>query len=254
MKIFTFTLDLLEDTRRRTPVASIKTNDLNTAVFNIQITRGQYPFDLTGAEVRLNIEKPDQTLVLQNDATFPNRKNGQVQFTLSKQAYVLAGTHRAEIMIVFHKGTSREVSVTKEFYYRVERGVLDDQVLQSRDEWTYLEKAIWAAESEPERIEAEKIRVKNENQRIANENKRIANENTRIANEDERVKNEYYRELYESRRQVNERDRVRTYNAFLDVLNTMERLERFPYFIDCGDLDYEEDTGKYDFFLDGGEL
>ena len=247
MKIFTFTLDLLEDTRKRTPVATIKTNDLNTAVFNIQVTRGQYPFDLTDAEVRLNIEKPDQTLVLQNDATFPNRKNGQVQFTLSKQAYVLAGTHRAEVMIVFHKDTSREVSVTKEFYYRVERGVLDDQVLQSRDEWTYLEKAVWAGENELERIEAEKIRIQNENQRIANEN-------TRIANEDERVKNEYYRELYETIRHGNERDRVHTYNALLDVLNTMERLERFPYFIDCGDLDYEEDTGQYDFFLDGGEL
>lgn len=247
MKIFTFTLDLLEDTRKRTPVATIKTNDLNTAVFNIQITRGQYPFDLTGAEVRLNIEKPDQTLVLQNDAAFPNRESGQVQFTLSKQAYVLAGTHRAEIMVVFHKDTSKEVSVTKEFYYRVERGVLDDQVLQSRDEWTYLEKAIWVGENELERIEAEKTRIQNENQRIANEN-------IRIKNEDERVKNEYYREIYESSRQRNERDRVHTYNALLDVLNTIERLERFPYFIDCGDLDYEEDTGEYDFFLDGGEL
>ena len=247
MKIFTFTLDLLEDTRKRTPVASIKTNELNTAVFNIQITRGQYPFDLTDAEVRLNIEKPDQTLVLQNDATFPNRESGQVQFTLSKQAYVFAGTHRAEIMIVFHKDTSREVSVTKDFYYSVERGVLDDQVLKSRDEWTYLEKAIWAGENEPERIEAEKIRIQNENQRIANEN-------TRIANEDERIKNEYYRGIYETVRQGNERDRVHTYQALLDVLNTIERLERFPYFIDCGDLDYEEDTGEYDFFIDGGEL
>lgn len=221
-KIFTFTLDILQSVQTKS-VADIKTNDLNTAYFNVQVIRGRQTYDLTGATISLNIEKPDGTLVL-IDGSLLDAKNGQVQFALVKQAYLVAGRHKAEVMIRF---AENQISVSKTFYYTVEKGILDDQVLESRDEWGNLAKAIKAGDILTDSVidMMQKAEV-NEPIRIANENTRIENENIRNA----------------------------TYTQLRDYINTYERLDRFPYFIDGGDLDIEEDTGNYTLILDGGEV
>lgn len=221
-KIFTFTLDILQSVQTKS-VADIKTNDLNTAYFNVQVIRGRQTYDLTGATISLNIEKPDGTLVL-IDGSLLDAKNGQVQFALVKQAYLVAGRHKAEVMIRF---AENQISVSKTFYYTVEKGILDDQVLESRDEWGNLARAITAAEILTDSVidMMQKAEV-NEPIRIANENTRIANENIRNA----------------------------AYTQLRDYINTYERLDRFPYFIDGGDLDIDEDTGNYTLILDGGEV
>lgn len=221
-KIFTFTLDILQSVQTKS-VADIKTNDLNTAYFNVQVIRGRQTYDLTGSTISLNIEKPDGTLVL-IDGSLLDEKNGQVQFALVKQAYLVAGRHKAEVMIRF---AENQISVSKTFYYTVEKGILDDQVLESRDEWGNLAKAIKAGEILTDSVidMMQKAEV-NEPIRIANENTRIENENIRNA----------------------------TYTQLRDYINTYERLDRFPYFIDGGDLDIEEDTGNYTLILDGGEV
>lgn len=221
-KIFTFTLDILQSVQTKS-VADIKTNDLNTAYFNVQVIRGRQTYDLTGATISLNIEKPDGTLVL-IDGSLLDAKNGQVQFALVKQAYLVAGRHKAEVMIRF---AENQISVSKTFYYTVEKGILDDQVLESRDEWGNLAKAIKAGEILTDSaIDMMQKAEVNEPVRIANENTRIANENIRNA----------------------------SYTQLRDYINTYERLDRFPYFIDGGDLDIEEDTGNYTLILDGGEV
>lgn len=221
-KIFTFTLDILQSVQTKS-VADIKTNDLNTAYFNVQVIRGRQTYDLTGATISLNIEKPDGTLVL-IDGSLLDAKNGQVQFALVKQAYLVAGRHKAEVMIRF---AENQISVSKTFYYTVEKGILDDQVLESRDEWGNLAQAIKAGEILTDSaIDMMQKAEVNEPIRIANENTRIANENIRNA----------------------------TYTQLRDYINTYERLDRFPYFIDGGDLDIEEDTGNYTLILDGGEV
>lgn len=221
-KIFTFTLDILQSVQTKS-VADIKTNDLNTAYFNVQVIRGRQTYDLTGATISLNIEKPDGTLVLV-DGSLLDAKNGQVQFALVKQAYLVAGRHKAEVMIRF---AENQISVSKTFYYTVEKGILDDQVLESRDEWGNLAKAIKAGEiltdSAIDMVQKAEV----------NEPVRIENENTRITNEN--IRND-------------------TYTQLRDYINTYERLDRFPYFIDGGDLDIEEDTGNYTLILDGGEV
>lgn len=221
-KIFTFTLDILQSVQTKS-VADIKTNDLNTAYFNVQVIRGRQTYDLTGATISLNIEKPDGTLVLIAGSLL-DAKNGQVQFALVKQAYLVAGRHKAEVMIRF---AENQISVSKTFYYTVEKGILDDQVLESRDEWGNLAQAIKAGEILTD--SAIDMMQKAE----VNEPVRIANENTRIANEN--IRND-------------------TYTQLRDYINTYERLDRFPYFIDGGDLDIEEDTGNYTLILDGGEV
>lgn len=221
-KIFTFTLDILQSVQTKS-VADIKTNDLNTAYFNVQVIRGRQTYDLTGSTISLNIEKPDGTLVL-IDGSLLDAKNGQVQFALVKQAYLVAGRHKAEVMIRF---AENQISVSKTFYYTVEKGILDDQVLESRDEWGNLAKAIKAGEILTDSaIDMMQKAEVNEPIRIANENTRIENENIRNA----------------------------TYTQLRDYINTYERLDRFPYFIDGGDLDIEEDTGNYTLILDGGEV
>lgn len=221
-KIFTFTLDILQSVQTKS-VADIKTNDLNTAYFNVQVIRGRQTYDLTDSTISLNIEKPDGTLVL-IDGSLLDEKNGQVQFALVKQAYLVAGRHKAEVMIRF---AENQISVSKTFYYTVEKGILDDQVLESRDEWGNLARAIKAGEILTD--SAIDMMQKAE----VNEPIRIVNENTRIANEN--IRND-------------------TYTQLRDYINTYERLDRFPYFIDGGDLDIEEDTGNYTLILDGGEV
>ena len=221
-KIFTFTLDILQSVQTKS-VADIKTNDLNTAYFNVQVIRGRQTYDLTDSTISLNIEKPDGTLVL-IDGALLDEKNEQVQLALVKQAYLVAGRHKAEVMIRF---AENQISVSKTFYYTVEKGILDDQVLESRDEWGNLAKAIKAGEILTDSaIDMMQKAEVNEPIRIANENTRIANENIRNA----------------------------TYTQLRDYINTYERLDRFPYFIDGGDLDIEEDTGNYTLILDGGEV
>lgn len=221
-KIFTFTLDILQSVQTKS-VADIKTNDLNTAYFNVQVIRGRQTYDLTGSTISLNIEKPDGTLVL-IDGSLLDEKNGQVQFALVKQAYLVAGRHKAEVMIRF---AENQISVSKTFYYTVEKGILDDQVLESRDEWGNLARAITAGDILTDSaIDMMQKAEVNEPVRIANENTRIENENIRNA----------------------------TYTQLRDYINTYERLGRFPYFIDGGDLDIEEDTGNYKLILDGGEV
>ena len=195
-KIFTFTLDILQSVQTKS-VADIKTNDLNTAYFNVQVIRGRQTYDLTGATISLNIEKPDGTLVL-IDGSLLDEKNGQVQFALVKQAYLVAGRHKAEVMIRF---AENQISVSKTFYYTVEKGILDDQVLESRDEWGNLARAIKAVDILTDSV------IDMMQKAEVNEPIRIANENTRIANEN--IRND-------------------TYTQLRDYINTYERLDRFP--------------------------
>lgn len=142
-KPFTFHVDLMLVSRAtNSVVAEIKTNDLNTVVFNITVRRGNLPFTLTGANVRLNIEKPDGLLVLV-DGHILEGDQGLCQFTLPKQAYIVGGRHKAELMITFEHN---KISVTKEFHYMVERGIIDDDVIESRDDWGSLSKVIEVAD------------------------------------------------------------------------------------------------------------
>lgn len=219
-KIFTFTLDILQSVQTKS-VADIKTNDLNTAYFNVQVIRGRQTYDLTGSTISLNIEKPDGTLVL-IDGSLLDEKNGQVQFALVKQAYLVAGRHKAEVMIRF---AENQISVSKTFYYTVEKGILDDQVLESRDEWGNLAQAIKAGDILTDSA-------------IDMMQKAEVNEPIRIENE--------------KIRQVNEISRQYVYDEFRNIVNTSETINRVPYLLDGGD--FGDDSEPVDKVVDGGDF
>ncbi|MGM0903055.1 MAG: BppU family phage baseplate upper protein [Bacillota bacterium] len=139
-KNFEITLDTIKTTRNQ--LLNVNTNDLNSLSFNITIQEKGKTLDLTGLTVRIAIVKPDKTTVLQN-CTIEDAKEGLCKVVLTTQSYIVHGLHVAELMLF--KGTE-SVAVTDRFSYNAVRGILDNQTIQSTNDWQAINQAIADAE------------------------------------------------------------------------------------------------------------
>jgi lysophospholipase L1-like esterase len=121
---------------------TVNTNDLKTVKLAILINQDSDPLDLTDATVRLAVKKPDQKSVLQ-DATIIDAVSGSCEIILDTQAYVIPGTYTAEIMVYYGTDT---VAVTSSFTYKATRGIMNDDSIESTNEWQSINQAIADAE------------------------------------------------------------------------------------------------------------
>ena len=127
------TLELTLDTERTNNTKTnaqnflVNTNDYESVKIIADIVQDKEQVDLTDATVKLAIRKPDQTIVFQ-DGTVTMPLEGECEFVLETQSYILKGTHVAEVMIYFLDG---KIVVTRAFAYHVAEGILSDTAIES---------------------------------------------------------------------------------------------------------------------------
>ena len=135
-KVFRVTVDISK--KIPAPAFEVNTNDLKSVKLEITITNGQSLLDLTDVTPRINIRKPDNEVIFQ-DCEIVDAKAGKVQIVLENQAYLVPGTHTAEIMC--YKG-SDVVAVTGTFSYKSTKGIMNDEAVESKSEFTAIDRKI----------------------------------------------------------------------------------------------------------------
>ena len=129
-KDFQLTVDI--ENKIRTPSFEVNTLDLKTVRLQITIIQGMSLVDLTGITVRMSIQKPDKNVLFQ-DCKVVNAKAGLVEIVLDNQAYLLPGKYNAELMCF--QG-AEVVAVTGSFSYTSSKGILTDEAVESKSEFT----------------------------------------------------------------------------------------------------------------------
>lgn len=129
-KDFQLTVDI--ENKIRTPSFEVNTLDLKTVRLQITIIQGMSLVDLTGITVRMSIQKPDKNVLFQ-DCKVVNAKAGLVEIVLDNQAYLLPGKYNAELMCF--QG-AEIVAVTGSFSYSSSKGILTDEAVESKSEFT----------------------------------------------------------------------------------------------------------------------
>lgn len=124
------------------PAFEVNTNDLKSIRLSIEVLNGASPLDLKDKTVRIAIRKPDNNIVFQ-DCTITDATNGQVEVILENQAYITPGTHTAEIMC--YKGND-VVAVSGTFSYKSSKGIMNDEAVESKSEFTAINRTIEEAE------------------------------------------------------------------------------------------------------------
>lgn len=129
-KDFQLTVDI--ENKIRTPSFEVNTLDLKTVRLQITIIQGMSLVDLTGITVRMSIQKPDKNVLFQ-ECEVINARAGLVEIMLDNQAYLLPGKYIAELMCF--QG-AEVVAVTGSFSYTSTKGILTDEAVESKSEFT----------------------------------------------------------------------------------------------------------------------
>ena len=139
-KPFSITLDV--SNRLINNTFEVNNNDINTVQLLVSLKDENEPFDLTGKTIKLAVKKPDGTTVFQ-DGTLTDPINGLGEFILRRQAYLVPGKHEAELMI--SEGNSATL-VTSKFNYSSTKAILNDETIESTNEFPAIQQALIAGE------------------------------------------------------------------------------------------------------------
>ena len=112
------------------PQIQVKESDLNSIRFGFTVLDDNVAIDLTGAVVRLVVRKPSGLTIIQ-DCTITDAINGKCELVLSSQGYVEIGNYTGELVIT----KDDLVSVTREFTFSSLDAILDDDTLESQNDW-----------------------------------------------------------------------------------------------------------------------
>jgi hypothetical protein len=135
IKNFQIHLDLIKSQKNER--IQIKKGDLNTVIFEFIVTDNDEPVNLTNSEVRLSILKPSKLTVIQ-DCTLTTPVNGQCEVLLLNQALLETGVYKGELIITKDGG----VSFTGSFEYSSLNTILNDQTMESANDWEVLHEAL----------------------------------------------------------------------------------------------------------------
>lgn len=127
----------------KNPFFSVNTNDLDSFKLLMTVTKQNKAVDLTGMSANIAILKPDKKTVFQ-ECEITDAENGKVEVILTSQAYIVPGTHYAELMIY---GEDDLVAVTCRFAYNSVQGLMDDDTVESSDEWQAIHKKVDEAQA-----------------------------------------------------------------------------------------------------------
>jgi hypothetical protein len=126
------------------PTIQVKETDLNSVRFVFSVQDDGMIVDLTGTNARLAIQKPSGLTVFQ-DCEIIDPITGVCEVILSSQAYVEIGNYSAELVL-----TSGDVtSVTRAFTYTSLNAIMDDETLQSANDWQTLHEIMLNADLRP---------------------------------------------------------------------------------------------------------
>lgn len=126
------------------PIIQIKESDLNSVRFDFRVLDDGTKVDLTGTTVSLAVQKPSGLTVVQ-DCTIIDATNGICELILTNQAYLEIGNHTAELIL-----TKADVtSVTRTFEFSTLNAILDDETLQSANDWQALHQIMLNADLRP---------------------------------------------------------------------------------------------------------
>lgn len=126
------------------PTIQVKQSDLNSVRFKFTVMDDGGVIDLTGASVRFTAKKPSGLTVFQ-DCDITDPLTGSAELMLDSQCYIEVGNYTAELIITL--GTTQ--SVTRSFNYTSLDAVLDNDTLQSANEWGDLQQILLDADKKP---------------------------------------------------------------------------------------------------------
>jgi hypothetical protein len=131
MKEFQINLDLIKKTE--IPPIQVKRTDLNNILFQFVLTDNGLIVDLTDSIVRLSVLKPSGLTVFQ-DCVITDALDGSCEALLNNQAYLETGMHSGELVIT--KGETQ--STTRQFEYFSLNTIMNDNTLESSNDWETL--------------------------------------------------------------------------------------------------------------------
>jgi hypothetical protein len=138
LKTFDITVDL--ETQTAYNKFSVSQGDLNSIALTLNLTQDGKPVDLTGCTVRMVVRKPSgKTIIKDCPVVIPT--NGSCTVLLGTQASVEIGTYTAELYIY----NNDSVAVSGVFTYSSRETILDDEHVESQNDWQAIHSAIGEA-------------------------------------------------------------------------------------------------------------
>jgi hypothetical protein len=115
----------------------------------ITLTGGGLPVNLTGCDVIFYAQKPDENILF-NNCVIVDEAAGQVEYTITEQTVVLAGTLKCWIVVIKDGATIR----SQEFHITVQESPDFTEAVESTSEFSDLEEALALVSGHEARITA----------------------------------------------------------------------------------------------------
>lgn len=122
----------------------MKESDLNSVKFSFRVLDDGVAVDLTGSEVRLAVKKPSGMTVFQ-DCTITDAAQGSCEVVLTNQAYIEIGNHLGELIVA----KDDIVTITNSFEFASLNAILDDETLESVNDWQTLHEIMLKSDLRP---------------------------------------------------------------------------------------------------------
>ncbi|KAA1803589.1 hypothetical protein FXB61_005703 [Bacillus cereus] len=137
LKTYEFTTDLIVDID---PPYNIRffQNDHNSAHLVFCITDRKQPINLTNAQVKIVLKKPDGTIVFQDNCTAIDATTGKYEVILNTQTLVVDGKGYGQI----HIEDGDKILECRKFEFFIDKSILSQDALESTNEFLALQKAI----------------------------------------------------------------------------------------------------------------
>ncbi|MCU5755701.1 BppU family phage baseplate upper protein [Bacillus cereus] len=139
LKTYEFTTDLIIDIE---PTQNIRffQNDHNSAHLIFFITDRKQPVNLSNAKVKIVLQKPDGTIVFQDNCTPIDAATGKYEVILNTQTLVIDGKGYGQV----HIEDGDKILECRKFEFFIDKSILSQDVLESTNEFLALQKAIQA--------------------------------------------------------------------------------------------------------------
>ncbi len=139
LKTYEFTTDLIIDIE---PTQNIRffQNDHNSAHLVFFITDRKQPVNLTNAQVKIVLQKPDGTIVFQDNCNPIDAATGKYEVILNTQTLVVDGKGYGQI----HIENGDKILECRKFELYIDKSILSQDALESTNEFLALQKAIQA--------------------------------------------------------------------------------------------------------------
>lgn len=145
LKTFEIILDVEKELYTPSTILfSISTNDLETVELNFLIQQDGAAMNLTGNTVELAIKKPSGLTVYQ-ECEIVDAAGGEARTILSLQSYNEYGINTAEIYI----RNLDQLAVTSRFYYSSVEAIMNDETLESTNDWSAFLEVLFSYDKKP---------------------------------------------------------------------------------------------------------